>query len=316
MQDKNTIFVIIGVIVIFSGIGVVTIAQESKISEYSVAIDADQDGLSNEEERLYGTDPNIRDTDGDSYSDGVEIRSGYDPLVPAPGDRLGVAAQAQIAQISGNDINLTNEFATVVAGMTEEAFAAGKDELSMDDVQNETSAIIGDSISFDDLKEIDISKIRIKKQDYSNLSKKERKVRIKKDVDDYVTAVTYIMSIYSPMPLDLKSPESIQGFTSQIMVKMGQFSQDFSNASFFIKIAKDGEKMLSEFNDIAVPEIMIPTHVKGLQIAQFASEIGTDFKVKEDDPMAMIAEMSRLQALIMMSSEFYDELNSELAKYE
>jgi hypothetical protein len=317
MQDKNTtILAMIGAVVILGGIGMVTVAQESRVSEYSVSIDADQDGLSNDEERLYGTDPNIRDTDGDGYSDGVEIKSGYDPLIPAPGDRLGVVAQAQIAQISGSEVNLTNQFATVVAGMTEEAFASGKDELSVDDIQGEATAIMGDSISFDDLKEVDVSKIRIKKQDYSDLSKKERKARVKKDIDDYVTAMTYIMSIYSPVPVDMKSPESIQKFTAQIMLQMTQFSQDFSNSSFFTKIAKNGEKMLSEFNDIAVPEVMVPTHVKGLQLAQFASEIGTDFKVKEEDPMAMIAEMSRMQALVMMASEFYDELSAELEKYE
>ena len=34
--------------------------------------DSDQDGLSNDEEKLYGTDPNNRDSDGDGYRDGVE----------------------------------------------------------------------------------------------------------------------------------------------------------------------------------------------------------------------------------------------------
>jgi hypothetical protein len=56
--------------------------------DYSLFRDADQDGLSDEEEKVFGTDPFVRDTDGDSYADGVEVESGYDPLKPAPGDKL------------------------------------------------------------------------------------------------------------------------------------------------------------------------------------------------------------------------------------
>lgn len=42
--------------------------------------DTDSDGLSNEEEETYGTDPDNPDTDGDSYPDGQEVKAGYNPL--------------------------------------------------------------------------------------------------------------------------------------------------------------------------------------------------------------------------------------------
>ena len=29
-----------------------------------------------------------KDTDGDGYGDGIEVESGYDPLKPAPGDKV------------------------------------------------------------------------------------------------------------------------------------------------------------------------------------------------------------------------------------
>jgi hypothetical protein len=68
-------------------------------------VDSDQDGLTDEEEGMYGTnpsqadtdadgltdrdevkvfetDPNNPDTDGDTYLDGAEIRGGYDPKGP------------------------------------------------------------------------------------------------------------------------------------------------------------------------------------------------------------------------------------------
>lgn len=44
--------------------------------------DDDLDGLTNAEERFYGTNPLDQDTDKDTYKDGEEVRAGYDPLGP------------------------------------------------------------------------------------------------------------------------------------------------------------------------------------------------------------------------------------------
>lgn len=43
-------------------------------------IDSDNDGLSDEEERAYRTDPNDSDTDDDFYTDGEEVMWGWNPL--------------------------------------------------------------------------------------------------------------------------------------------------------------------------------------------------------------------------------------------
>lgn len=50
-------------------------------SSFSSKEDKDQDGLKNEEEKKLGTDPDNPDTDGDKILDGIEVKSGYDPLV-------------------------------------------------------------------------------------------------------------------------------------------------------------------------------------------------------------------------------------------
>lgn len=43
--------------------------------------DSDGDGLTDfEESNQYGTNPNNSDTDGDGFSDGDEVKNGYDPL--------------------------------------------------------------------------------------------------------------------------------------------------------------------------------------------------------------------------------------------
>lgn len=47
-----------------------------------LATDSDSDGLSDAEETaVYHTDPQQSDTDGDGYSDGLEVQNGFSPLV-------------------------------------------------------------------------------------------------------------------------------------------------------------------------------------------------------------------------------------------
>ncbi|MDP1846037.1 MAG: thrombospondin type 3 repeat-containing protein [Candidatus Moranbacteria bacterium] len=54
----------------------------------TIFLDSDQDGLTDQEEKMIGTDPYKADTDGDGYGDGAEVKSGFNPLKAAPGDQL------------------------------------------------------------------------------------------------------------------------------------------------------------------------------------------------------------------------------------
>ena len=57
-----------------------------------VRADSDKDGLPDDFERIYQTDAENADTDGDSYQDGLEVANGYDPLKKAPGDKITIPA--------------------------------------------------------------------------------------------------------------------------------------------------------------------------------------------------------------------------------
>lgn len=63
--------------------------------------DADGDGLTLLEENLYGTDPNLEDTDKDGYKDGQELLNLYDPA--SAGQSLALAAS--IKQYQNNNFN-------------------------------------------------------------------------------------------------------------------------------------------------------------------------------------------------------------------
>ncbi len=50
--------------------------------------DLDGDGLSNSDEKLWGTNPNNSDTDGDGFKDGEEVSANHNPTIPSPNDKL------------------------------------------------------------------------------------------------------------------------------------------------------------------------------------------------------------------------------------
>jgi hypothetical protein len=62
-------------------------AQEGSIASLQKT-DRDNDGLSDWQEKLWGTDPTDPDTDGDGTPDGKEVEQNRDPTVSAPNDEL------------------------------------------------------------------------------------------------------------------------------------------------------------------------------------------------------------------------------------
>ncbi|MEK7500485.1 MAG: hypothetical protein AAB649_07870 [Patescibacteria group bacterium] len=50
--------------------------------------DTDNDGLTNADEKLWGTNPSNSDTDGDKYLDGQEVQKSHNPTIASPNDKL------------------------------------------------------------------------------------------------------------------------------------------------------------------------------------------------------------------------------------
>src|SRR6266704_2992979 len=94
---KQTLLIL--AIVFFAGFNYLTFVKADNNTAQKgcdKSIDSDCDGLTNAEEKLYGTNPNSSDTDGDGYSDGVEVKSGYDPTKPAPGDKISNSTDSKL----------------------------------------------------------------------------------------------------------------------------------------------------------------------------------------------------------------------------
>src|SRR3990167_9449020 len=99
--------------------------------------DSDADGLTNADEKIWGTNPNAQDTDNDGFKDGEEVAANHNPTIPSPNDKLpaGFVPGQNIAplegsapsqtsfesffadnvDLTGGKVNLTQEYGRTVA---------------------------------------------------------------------------------------------------------------------------------------------------------------------------------------------------------
>ena len=184
-KAKSTIVVFTALIVL--SFAVFALAENNSSTNKNIFLDSDQDGLTNDEEKMYGTDPYKADTDGDGYSDGVEISSGYDPLKHAPGDKIVKTGSGEVAGTASEkkeSKNLTEELSTKVTALMNQSSTDNKD-IKMEDLDNIIQGTTGNDLTFEDLPAIDESTIKIKKQNYSNLSEEDRTAKEKDDELQY-----------------------------------------------------------------------------------------------------------------------------------
>jgi len=140
--------------------------------------DSDCDGLTNAEEKLYGTDMSNADTDGDGYSDGVEVKSGYDPLKAAPGDKIdmGKSASASQSTTATNAPTLSEDY---LQNLTAYISSKNGQSISTADINTfadeQLAKSMGDPVTLDTLPNIDRSQIKILEQSYSSLSDTAKK---------------------------------------------------------------------------------------------------------------------------------------------
>ena len=117
--------------------------------------DIDQDGLFDEEEPLYRTDPLNKDTDGDGFLDGEEVAAGCSPISASPKDcqfKPGLSradinftdyfASLIVGGLLTNDLSENNpRLGSYISGLQNEVLAIQKSLLSIDvDIKMETNA--------------------------------------------------------------------------------------------------------------------------------------------------------------------------------
>ncbi len=305
----NGSFFVFLFITLFS-FGLVVMADESEtLTAYFE--DADQDGLSAEEEKAFGTDPANSDTDGDSYSDGVEIESGYDPLKPAPGDRITPEVTTESETVGPNVVNLTDIASDELVALVEEK-QASQEELTPDDLNAAVAKVLENANEEVVLPEVGVDKIKIKELS-DKLEETEKKLKQKEDTLEYLTTMSYILM--SNSPVTIRSEEDVPG----LLTKGAQdlvVALTTGNFAMFEDIKAKSDKVLEEIQAVEVPENMIGTHVKAIQIVTLVLTLGEKMKAVDptNDPIGQMLELSKLQGALFTMQNFLDESTEKMTE--
>ncbi len=321
MKIKNVKSVLAVLVILIVTSFVFFVSAKERADTSNIILDSDQDGLTNAEEKLYGTDINNPDTDGDGYSDGTEVMSGYDPLKPAPNDKLTKPDKKAIIvkevvnttrEQKQDKNNLTQELAKKISQLSKEKNGANKD-VSLQQIKE----LVNQSLDNNNDEEVltsEISKkdIKIKKEDYSHLSKSEIKQKKKEAFIDYITAVFYILSSNSPEPVTNSS--SMASITSQIVKKIAN-ALATRNIQPIKDISQSGEKMLAQLKDLKVPKELVDIDLKALQFAEYTQNMEKYIK-STDDPLTDIANFSRMSGLAENLISFSQDVQVKFSEYD
>ena len=292
-----------------------SVAEENSQSNQSVFDDFDQDGLSNDEEKIYGTDPKIADTDGDGYSDGAEVRTGYDPLRPSPGDKVVADftekdKSASDTAIENVDKNITAEIAADISGVIKEGLS-GKESFTIDELNSIVSDAVKEKTQETEKTDEQIkSEIKVKEQDYEKLPAEQRAEKEKADTLEYLTGASYILA--NNFPTAISSTDDVTKAGDELVKQVGVFANGFSNMSYFDSLQGNAENILNQMEEVAVPENMLDIHARGVKIAEQAIRIKSRVNNTDVDPAAQIVNLSQMSELIGMATELSNDISGAL----
>lgn len=289
----------------------VFVFADESASTKNIFQDSDQDGLSNDEEKLYGTDPMNKDSDDDGYGDGVEVESGYDPLKPAPGDKVIKEENTlSSAAAQGESENLTQKVSGEIAAILKDTDASNK-TVSLEDVNVSVQKLLDGSMEEVTLPDVDIKTIKIKKI-AKGLKGKARDERERQDAIEYLTVLSYLVA--NNAPKSFRTEDELLGVLAGIS---GNFVTALSsgNVGQIDQLSKQGEKMLEELKDVEVPEKMLDVHMKALKMAKYIMQLKNELKSPQDDPLGQIAVLSKMQGLFGSMTGLIDEVHQRLVEY-
>lgn len=322
---------------VLSSFGFLSMASED-FSGKSVFQDLDQDGLTDEEEALYKTDPRVADTDRDGYGDGAEIRSGYDPAKAAPGDKIfsgnetrqsskkdehgqeGTAPQAEssrvvAAQSEGQggvaSDNLTEQVSEQIADILKNSSESAEGSaVSVQEMQARVQELLdGQGVNTLELPDVSNDEIRIQKEDCTSLSESECDERIRHDALEYVTKVSYIL--VSNAPETVSSPEDLEKISVSLMKGISS-SLESGGTEYLDDLAEKGDRVLEELDGVEVPKRMVASHKKAIQLFRYAKTLRSELKPFESDPLSNIVVLSKAQGFLGLVSSLVKQIDSDM----
>jgi hypothetical protein len=241
--------------------------------------DRDQDGLSDQEELAYGTNPDKADTDEDGYSDKIEIESGYDPLKAAPGDRIVLEKEVQTLGVNekkeGN--NITNEFFNEIKNQKTGEAAILNELLTTGDVTEEEldslysssgkggindilHGLVDNNLKEGEEKEVVVSVDDIKIIPKPEGDEEEVKNEEKEQIERYMSSLLYIISINRPFELEADNTEDL---SNKVMDFIYQVDDDIQsgNVEEVQNYKKTFIEIFNQIKKLETPYVLIESHL-------------------------------------------------------
>lgn len=270
------------------------------------SVDSDCDGLTNTEEKLYGLNPDSIDTDGDGYSDGVEIKSGYDPLKAAPEDKIatGTVVKTIPTYVQTDTASLTEKFSQNLTALVK---SKDKQAITTTDIKNlveeQLITTTEEPVTLETLPDIDRSKIKILKQDYSALSNTARQKKEIEDAARYSEQIIYLF--INNAPTQLATVADFSAFRDTFFSHLSDLSNSNDDSEYFSDLGNRLEIISNQALDVQVPETMLDMHIKFLRIIEGILTL-RNYSDIQDDPIKKLLVMNRAIGYVGLVSDFFE----------
>lgn len=208
--------------------------------------------------------------------------------------------------------NLTQNMAQKIIEATNNADSENPG-VSTDQLQSIIEAAIDQNADNNDVSsDVDMSQLKIKKQNYSGFSSKKAKEKEKEDFIKYIASLYYVFSSNSPQPITSSSDisKAITSTTESIIYAISKESPQAVR-----DLSASGEKISEQLRSLEVPEKLVDLHVKAIVYAENTATLQKYIAPATNDPVKKLVNLGKLQGFIESLSSFSEEVNSRMDEY-
>ena len=264
--------------------------------------DPDNDGLKNWEEKIQKTDPRNPDTDGDGYLDGEEVASGYDPVIPAPGDALAGTDANQPRPLPQNLTNYLAQILTQKISSGEIAPAEG-DKLNN---PGDPNLPINQEILQEALNQINISA----KQNFILPQISDNDIMISQRSTDRSEIGIYIATMSQALAPD-ESAANIKQSEADI-IKNAVNDNDTGEVGLLLTSLR---KSIDNLKQVPAPKDFADIHKQQIAILSLHAKILEAVKNFQNDPANAAAALQTYPQTTDLLQKLSDDLYMRIEKY-
>lgn len=262
-------------------------------------VDSDSDGLLDiEEEQIYKTDPTLPDTDGDGFSDGVEIDNGFDPRV----NERGITQQH-----SQNRDDQYYDYNRFIANSPDAIDQLNSSEgLSEEDYQNLFNGD-GSTESIDDVAALALSNASIQDEEAIPLVDDSEIIITegggREAIERYLFAAGSLFFKLAP----------VTGQDQAVEYTIAAMNGDQEKMRESVRVAELG---LRDFKGIPVPTEMVSLHKRAIGVLETFIDSTNKILDKEGtEPQQGIQAVNNIRVLANAVNDMVHEMFGVTAKY-